>query len=61
VAFNRALSSFSGAFRVLASDGRLMVSNIVLLKELPKAIQENVEVYAGCISGAELKEKYIKP
>ena len=27
---------------------------------MPKAIQENVEAYAGCISGAELKENYIE-
>jgi SAM-dependent methyltransferase len=51
---------FEEAFRVLASKGRLMVSDIVLLKELPKTIQENVDAYAGCISGAELKEKYIE-
>jgi len=51
---------FEEAFRVLAPKGRLMVSDIVLLKELPKAIQENVDAYAGCISGAELKEKYIE-
>ena len=51
---------FEEAFRVLAPNGRLMVSDIVLLKELPKAIQENVEAYAGCISGAELKEKYLE-
>ena len=51
---------FEEAFRVLASKGRLMVSDIVLLKELPKAIQENVEAYAGCISGAEIKEKYLE-
>jgi arsenite methyltransferase len=51
---------FEEAFRVLAPKGRLMVSDIVLLKELPKAIQENVDAYAGCISGAEIKEKYIE-
>jgi len=51
---------FEEAFRVLAKKGRLMVSDIVLLKELPKSIQENVEAYAGCISGAELKDKYLE-
>ena len=50
---------FEEAFRVLAPNGRLMVSDIVLLKELPKSIQSNVEAYAGCIAGAELKDKYI--
>ncbi|MFB3889116.1 MAG: arsenite methyltransferase [Candidatus Bathyarchaeia archaeon] len=50
---------FEEAFRVLSPNGRLMVSDIVLLKELPKAVQENVEAYAGCISGAEIKDKYL--
>jgi arsenite methyltransferase len=36
------------------------VSDIVLLKALPKSIQNNVEAYAGCISGAELKDKYLE-
>jgi SAM-dependent methyltransferase len=51
---------FEEAFRVLAPNGRLMVSDIVLLKELPRAIQKNVEAYAGCISGAEIKDKYLE-
>jgi ubiquinone/menaquinone biosynthesis C-methylase UbiE len=51
---------FEEAFRVLAPKGRLMVSDIVLLKELPQAMKDNVEAYAGCISGAELKEHYIE-
>ena len=51
---------FEEAFRVLAPKGRLMVSDIVLLKELPKSIQKNVEAYAGCISGAVHKDKYLE-
>jgi SAM-dependent methyltransferase len=51
---------FEEAFRVLAPNGRLLVSDIVLLKELPEAIQKNVEAYAGCIAGAEIKDKYIE-
>ena len=51
---------FEEAFRVLAPNGRLMVSDIILLKELPESIQKNVEAYAGCISGAELKDKYLE-
>jgi len=37
-----------------------MVSDIVLLKPLPESIQKNVEAYAGCIAGAELKDKYLE-
>jgi arsenite methyltransferase len=51
---------FEEAFRVLAPNGRLLVSDIVLVKELPESIQKNVEAYAGCISGAELKDKYLE-
>ncbi len=50
---------FEEAFRVLAPKGRLMVSDIVLLGELPESIQKNVEAYAGCIAGAEIKDKYL--
>ena len=51
---------FEEAFRVLAPGGRLMVSDIVLLKPLPEAIQKSVEAYAGCIAGAEIKDKYLE-
>jgi len=51
---------FEEAFRVLAPEGRLMVSDIVLLKRLPESIRKNAEAYAGCISGAEIKEKYLE-
>jgi arsenite methyltransferase len=50
---------FEEAFRVLAPNGRIMVSDIVLLKPLPEAVQESVEAYAGCIAGAEMKDKYL--
>jgi len=51
---------FEEAFRVLAPKGRLMVSDIVLLKTLPKMIQEDIEAYSSCIAGAELKDKYLE-
>jgi ubiquinone/menaquinone biosynthesis C-methylase UbiE len=50
---------FKEAYRVLAPNGRLMVSDIVLLDELPKELKENAQAYTSCISGAELKEKYL--
>jgi len=51
---------FQEAFRVLRPGGRLMVSDIVLLKELPEFIKNSVEAYVGCISGAILKDEYIQ-
>src|SRR5450756_2074298 len=41
---------FNDAFRVLKPGGRLMVSDIVLLKELPAAIKESVSAYVGCLA-----------
>lgn len=50
---------FDETFRVLRSGGRLMVSDIVLLKELPDFIKNSPEAYVGCISGAMMKDKYL--
>ena len=51
---------FAEAFRVLKSGGRLMVSDIVLLKELPDFIINSIEAYVGCISGAMMRDEYIE-
>jgi ubiquinone/menaquinone biosynthesis C-methylase UbiE len=51
---------FKEAFRVLKPGGRLMISDIVLLKELPDFIKNSVEAYVGCLSGAIKKEEYIE-
>jgi SAM-dependent methyltransferase len=50
-------SVFKEAFRVLKAGGRLMVSDLVLVKELPDAIKESVEAYVGCLAGAIKKEE----
>jgi len=51
---------FEEAFRALKPNGRLMVSDIVLLKQLPEIIRRNVQAYIGCLSGAEMKDKYLQ-
>lgn len=51
---------FKESFRVLKPGGRLMVSDIVLLKELPQGVKELTSAYVGCISGAILKKEYIE-
>jgi len=50
---------FKEAFRVLKPGSRLMVSDIVLLKELPDFIRSSIAAYIGCISGAMMKEEYL--
>jgi SAM-dependent methyltransferase len=52
-------SVFNEAYRVLKPGGRLMVSDIVLLKELPDFVKNSVEAYIGCLSGAILKDEYL--
>ena len=51
---------FSEAFRVLKPDGRLMISDIVLLRRLPDFLKNSIEAYIGCVSGAITKNEYIK-
>jgi ubiquinone/menaquinone biosynthesis C-methylase UbiE len=51
---------FKEAFRILKPGGRLMISDIVLLKELPDFIKNSIEAYVGCVSGAILKDEYIE-
>ncbi|MBI2265671.1 MAG: arsenite methyltransferase, partial [Armatimonadetes bacterium] len=51
---------FRESFRVLRQGGRLMISDIVLLKELPAFIRTCLSAYAGCISGTVLKDRYIR-
>jgi SAM-dependent methyltransferase len=51
---------FKEAFRILKPGGRLMISDIVLLKELPDFIKNSIEAYVGCVSGAIMKDEYIE-
>ena len=50
---------FKEAYRALKPGGRLMVSDIVLEKELPEAVRESVQAYIGCIAGASLENEYL--
>jgi arsenite methyltransferase len=51
---------FGEAYRVLKPGGRFIISDLVLLKELPEFIRESVQAYVGCIAGALLKDKYLE-
>lgn len=50
---------FNEAFRTLKPGGRLMVSDIVLLKVIPEPIKKKAHP-ASCVKGAILKDKYIQ-
>jgi ubiquinone/menaquinone biosynthesis C-methylase UbiE len=51
---------FSEAHRVLKKGGSLLVSDIVLLKELAKWQKEDKKLLAGCVGGAIMRDEYIK-
>jgi len=50
---------FKEAYRVLKSNGRMMISDIVLLKELPGYVKNSVEGHIACLAGAIRKEHYL--
>jgi SAM-dependent methyltransferase len=51
---------FKEAYRVLKPGGRVMVSDIVLSKPLPREVSDQVVTYTGCIGGAILDEEYLQ-
>ena len=50
---------FQEAFRVLRPGGRFHVSDILLEKDLPEAISNDLDRLLGCIAGADLKNTYL--
>ena len=50
---------FQEAFRTLKPGGRLMVSDIVLLRPLPGFIKTCMEAYVACLAGAATREDYL--
>jgi len=51
---------FKEIYRVLKPGGHFSISDIVLAGQLPANIQNAVEMYAGCVSGAVQKEVYLE-
>jgi SAM-dependent methyltransferase len=51
---------FEEVYRVLKLGSRIAISDIALLKELPKKIQKSIKAYVGCVGGAILIDNYKK-
>jgi SAM-dependent methyltransferase len=51
---------FAEAFRVLRPGGRLMISDLVTLAELPASVRESVAAYVGCVAGVSTKDQYFQ-
>jgi arsenite methyltransferase len=50
---------FREAHRVLKPGGRMMVSDIVITRQLPKEVQESIAAYVGCVAGALQEADYL--
>src|SRR5439155_22533696 len=51
---------FREAFRALRGGGRMLVSDLVLTREIGSELKQNVDLYVGCVAGASLEEDYLR-
>jgi len=51
---------FREAFRALKPGGAMIVSDIVLNRELPPALKKHAGLYAACVAGALLRRDYLE-
>ncbi|HYF82925.1 MAG TPA: arsenite methyltransferase [Clostridia bacterium] len=50
--------ALSEAYRVIKKGGRLAISDIIVLKDVPKDIKNMAELWVGCIAGALSTDEY---
>lgn len=51
---------FKEIYRVLKPGGHFSISDVVLVGDLPKGLQNDAEIYAGCVAGAIQKQVYLE-
>lgn len=52
--------AFAEIFRILRNGGHFCISDVVVSGELPEKLRNAAEMYAGCVSGAILKDEYLQ-
>lgn len=50
---------FREIYRVLKPGGHFSISDVVIVGELPPALRQDAEMYAGCVAGAIQKSEYL--
>lgn len=51
---------FKEMYRTLKEGGHFSISDVVIAGELPEALRNAAEMYAGCVAGAIQKEAYLE-
>jgi arsenite methyltransferase len=52
--------AFAETYRILKPGGHFSISDIILKGDLPKGLQRDAELYAGCVSGAIQTDAYLQ-
>jgi ubiquinone/menaquinone biosynthesis C-methylase UbiE len=52
--------ALSETFRILKNGGHFSVSDIVTYDDIPEGLRKEAALYAGCVSGALIKEDYLQ-
>ncbi len=47
-------------FRILKKNGHFSISDIIIYNTIPAGLREEAALYAGCVSGALIKEDYLQ-
>lgn len=53
-------AAFQEIYRVLKAGGHFCVSDVVMQGNLPPALKQAAEMYAGCVAGASQRDDYLR-